>query len=296
MASTDVPSPYGKGEPIDEETVLAGMSSLSDELTKEFDQRKDQFSKHNLKQRKFTEKLINQTGIDIREFIEASSHEELSRRERLKNLQPLPPQSVKVSPSSFNGSLHVTRTPPYEYQWTWSARWGNAGINTLTADKGNGRLVNVTYANDECALSSRAAVGVFFRPISRNGQLIISASPSLHVLGWADSDFGSGQIDGWIGLYVRAYNMDRSSAGAVLRQQNYLYSEHVSWLDSFETDFATTGYPISAMIPVDDSHMYTVWVWTGTFVSSGGKGLLYWCIVNSAHHHDVPSISLSYFG
>jgi len=79
-------------------------------------------------------RITTQAGIEVKDIVESLSQEDLYRRKMIEK-QPPPPPSVKVSPSSFKGSLHVTITPPYEYQWTWSATWNDPRVFTLSAER-----------------------------------------------------------------------------------------------------------------------------------------------------------------
>jgi hypothetical protein len=194
----------------------------------------------------------------------------------------------------FSGSIGATVTPPYDYQWTWSAVSGNPDENSETADHNSGDMSINIWAdfNNSSAVSGRAAVGIYFYPPADNGTLQIWSSPSFNY-DWGDwCAFDSASADGWIGFYVGSYDLTGAPTGAVVDQQVTLWSDSSWWSGVGEQSGSNSGWGLNpSPIQVDQDHQYIIWIWCGGDVSAAGWGTFSGSGAGDDLNLAVPSIT-----
>ena len=87
----------------------------------------------------------------------------------------------------------------------------------------------------------------------------------------------SAHTDGWIGLIVGSYNAsDNSYEGLVIDQQISLYNTCAYYWNIGPINTNNSGFPLSAMTPVDSSHWYARAV--GGSVHADGRFGIQWYI------------------
>jgi hypothetical protein len=192
----------------------------------------------------------------------------------------------------------VTRVPPYEYQWTWSSAVGDTESYSLSASAANGQMSSSMAGSPQLggafgSIDQICSVGIFFRPPTRNGLLTFSSTPSFTARYGIIALIALLRTESWIGLYAEQYNVsDNSFAGAIIDQR----SNRVFNLDAFYfynvagRNFSNSGFPLSAMIPVDSAHWYSIWFQCGGHASAAGVR----AYASSNIDLTVPSITWSY--
>lgn len=190
-----------------------------------------------------------------------------------------PPRARRARPRLFTGSMGATLTPPYNWSWTWEAGNGGPATNTASADNNNGTWSVSDWAsfNDSSNASARAAVGAFFRPPTDVGFLQVWANPALN-FDWGDWCVMDGAgSDGWVGLYIGEYDVNGGGfVSAPVDQQINLWSDNSWWSGVGEQEGSNSGYPLYALLEVDNDHFYEIWVWGGTDVYAAGWGNPFW--------------------
>ena len=207
------------------------------------------------------------------------------------------PAVDKIQSSIFSGSIGFTYAPPYNYPWTWTAFSGNASAHNATANVSAGTMgfgLHTSNGGDSATSSGRAALGSYFRPITANGILRISATPSFAYNWWTACAFASAHSDGFIGLYVGRYTLSGGFDGAPVNQTIYLWRDD-SWWSGASGSASNSGYGLSAQINVDSSHYYLIWVWCGGYVSAAGWGTFSGSGAGSYMNVRVPSVHAELF-
>jgi len=76
--------------------------------------------------------------------------------------------------------------------------------------------------------------------------------------------------DGWLGIFVGSYAVAGGYAGTLIDERLKLWDFNSGWFDHPESQTGISGFPLSAWLPVDRSHGYTIWVWCGGSIASDG--------------------------
>lgn len=212
--------------------------------------------------------------------------------------QPLDMPSVDpgVSDRLTTGSIAITRVPPYDWPWTWSATNGSATA-PVAADQSAGTLSCFEWSNNGGASAGAAAVGIYFRPpFPGVGIVSIDATPAFNYLWWTYNAFDSSHSDAWIGLYVGAYDSGGTFISAPIDQQLYLWNESHDFLSSPDGSGSNSGYPLNGATFVNGNQFYEIWVWCGGSASGDGDHTFWGSWAGSSLNVSVPSIHLEYFG
>jgi hypothetical protein len=184
--------------------------------------------------------------------------------------------------------------PPFNYQWTWNAFSGTVDVLHLAANASTGRMSFDIDSNNHCNCSGRTALGIYFRPMTANGILRLSANPAINY-NWFDiCAFDSTHSDGFLGLYVGSYNLSGGFAGAPVNQQISLWNDS-SWWSGGSDSGGNSGYPLSAQFNVDSSHWYALWVWCGGNIQADGWGTFSGSGAGATLSVAVPSITWELF-
>jgi hypothetical protein len=214
---------------------------------------------------------VGKGSAELSALLRAQLHENKDAARR----KTVVPQARKARAGLFPRAIGATLTPPYNWSWTWEAGNGGPEINTASADSANGTwsVSNWTSFDNSSNASSRAAVGIFFRPPTENGILQVWSSPALNY-DWGDwCVFDGAGSDGWLGLYVGEYAVDGGGfVSAPVDQQINLWSDNSWWSGVGSQQGSNSGYPLSAQLQVDSDHFYEIWVWGGTDVYGAGWG------------------------
>ena len=206
------------------------------------------------------------------------------------------PEAVPEERRLFLGSTGAIVSPPLHYQWTWDSRSGSPRTVTVSADRLAGSMAfNLWTGGRDAAAWGRAAVGIYFRPITANGILRVRSNPAINANWWTASAFADAHSDGFVGLYVGRYTLAGGPDGVPISQQLRLWSDSTWWSGSSGT-VSTTGYPLNAEFAVDSAHWYALWVWCGGHVSGDGEGWAYYGSGGANLSARVPSIAWELFG
>jgi hypothetical protein len=275
--------------------VLAGMADLEKHLTREFDARNKAAAEHaaimerahgSIRQLLGKEAGFAETAKLLREFQIARSKE-----------QHRPPKPRTVKTRVFAASISATVAAPFNYDWTWTASTGSPYALSSSAARSSGMMrFNVNCGpNGSARASARNAVGIFFRPMTDNGILRVTARPSYSTMWGTFCSLASGSTDGWIGLYVGEYNLSGGFNSAPVNQQIQLFSDSSWWSGTGWQSSRNSGFPLSAQFDVDGSHWYALWVWSGGDASGAGSGFLSFGGGASSININVPSITWELF-
>jgi hypothetical protein len=231
------------------------------------------------------------TSTDERSDLRRSLRDEHERG--IRHETSVPPARAARS-RLFTGSIGATVTPPYNWSWTWEAGSGDPAINTAAADAANGTwsVSDWTSLNNSSSASSRAAVGIFFRPPTENGILQVWSNPALNYF-WGDWCFlDSAGSDGWLGFYIGEYAVEGGGfVTAPVDQQITLWSDNSFWSGVGQQEGSTSGFPLFAQLEVDNDHWYAIWVWGGVDVYGAGWGGLFGSGAGGDLSASVPSIT-----
>lgn len=205
------------------------------------------------------------------------------------------PEVISEDSRILVGSIGAVVSTPLHYQWSWNATSGSPGTVQVAANRSDGTMAFhlATLGNDASA-SGRAAVGIYFRPITANGILRVRANPSYNYSWGTYCSLADGHSDGFIGLYVGRYTLSGGPDGAPVNQQIRLWSNS-SWWSGSSGSGSSTGYPLFAEFGVDSAHFYQIWVWCGGYVSGDGSGTFYYGSGRAVISARVPSISWELF-
>ena len=216
------------------------------------------------------------------------------RRARLKSLRPrggAPPKVVAPKERVFLGSLGGTRTAPFDYPWTWSAKNGSPTISTTASTSTGEMYISIATGDNAASASARAAVGIFFSsPIDCVSNFSVWSSPSLS-FSWEEfCTLDSAHTDGFIGLYAASYDWAGNFTATVVDQMISLWSNN-SWWNDANGGNSNRAFPLSASFQVDPDHWYALWVWCGSDDTGDGFGTFSGSSAISDFGVIVPSIS-----
>lgn len=293
------PSQYGdgRGQPADEKMVLEGMKSVEMELKAEDRRSHESFAERLVKNGKLREVLITK-GMDFKSILaDTRAMEDKARQIKVATHSDI--KFLKVEPFSFSGSIGATRVPPFDYQWSWESTTNSPSVSK-SANRTNGQMSYNMWDNldNSSSGSARTAIGIYFRPPTRNGLLIANSVPAYSATWGTWCVLADAHTDGWIGLFVGSYNVsDNSYAGTIIDQKNSLFSDDSWWSGIGWRESTNSGYPLSAMFPVDNAHWYAIWVWSGGRIAADGWGGTF---QGSGAHSgivtNIPYMSWTYFG
>ena len=150
--------------------VLRGMANFEKALAQRFQQQNKQRARLATDNALLRDKLLGLFGEDpkwaahMRRKWQAGRKSPPSRRIQLR-------KGPRAKDHISLGSLGGTRTTPFDYQWSWKAITGPAGLyhNTITADASIGDMdmgpdsfPEGPEGDQPGSVSARAAVGIFF--------------------------------------------------------------------------------------------------------------------------------------
>ena len=277
---------------VPEEIVLAGMKDLENHLNETFKRAQEQ---HELAARHT--KVLQQSFLapmdkDEKHIEAVKALKEISIRH--SEVKAKAPEFTIDKQRIFTGSIGATVAPPYNYQWTWHTSSGTVDVLNTGATAGNGHMNLDIDSNNQCSCSARTAVGIFFRPMTSDGILRVSANPAIN-FNWFDiCAFDSTHSDGFIGLYVGRYNLSGGFDGAPVNQQIGLWNDS-SWWSGGSNSGDNTGFPLSSQFNVDSSHWYALWVWCGGNINCDGWGTFSGSGAGATLSVVVPSITWELF-
>jgi hypothetical protein len=192
---------------------------------------------------------------------------------------PLPKPLEKKFKFQDDSSTNISFGPPFSWPWKWNAQTGN-GFFFTNADANSGNMSFSVYGDGGTA-SCAVAIGSFFQPTVAVGFMNVSAIPSITYSYGNRAWLSHAHTHAFIGLYIGQYTPGGDFVQAVVDQRINLWD-----LDT-DNDFtgSSSGFPLSAFLPVDGNHFYEIWVWAGGDSESNG---LSYSNLNIA----VPSISI----
>jgi hypothetical protein len=217
---------------------------------------------------------------------------EMRTREKLKI-----PISAPAENRVFIHSVGLTKTPPYDWPWTWKATNGNPTAPIVAADQNAGNIgFQVGCGDGGGAASAATGVGMYFRPAINNvGLLQVTANIALSWNWWTYNVFDSSHSDGWIGIYVGSYDANGTQYTHI-DQRVSLWNEDHSFLASPDGRGSSSGWPLSEVQFINSDSFYEIWVWCGGSASGVGQGFLNGSWAGSAIQAHVPFIHLEYWG
>ena len=288
---------YGIGKPVDEKIVLEGMKSIENEQTSEAEQSQESVTKQQDISKKLLEAL-RQSGLDSKTYVsDVRASEDKERQAKAYSHSDI--KVSKVSPFFYQGSIGATRVPPFDYQWSWEWARNSPDISkSSNRTTGEMRFNIWEDVNNSSTGLARTAIGIFFRPPTVNGHLLVSASPAFRASWGTWCAWASAHTDGWIGLFIGSYNAsDNSYAGTIIDQKTELFSDDSWWSGVGRQNLSNSGFPLGNMIPVDNAHWYALWVWSGGRIDADGWGGTFsGSGANSNLVTNIPSMSWTYFG
>jgi hypothetical protein len=206
------------------------------------------------------------------------------------------PKFLKENQRIFTGSIAATVVPPFSYQWTWNAGSGGPDHLDVSANRATGRMDFYAHTNPDHSSSGsvRTALGIYFRPVTSNGILRVSANPSINYRWWDYCAFASAHTDGFIGLYIGRYNLSGGFDAAPVNQQRSIWNDS-SWWSGGGGSGSNSGFGLSAQLNVDNSHWYALWVWCGGNVSAEGWHTFSGSGAGASMSVAIPSITWELF-
>jgi hypothetical protein len=283
---------YGR-KPASEASVRKGMVPLERELAEEFKAQRAEEEELARHMDVVRDGLLPERGKDrLKQAVEG-----LKKLDAKANKAKLSPPDVEPHHQRiFLGSVGATVVPAYNYGWTWNAQSGGPALN-VSANRNNGQIsAYVASAGKNANGSARAAVGIYFRPMTRNGILRLWSNPAFNYLWWTYCVMRSAHSSAYIGLYVARYTLSGGLDGVPVDQKISLWSDNSWWSGAGSHRGANSGYPLSAQFNVSSSFYYALWVWCGVRASGGGWGLFSGSGAGSRLNVTVPSISWELFG
>ena len=251
-----------------EKMVLTGMKDLEYELNKVF--KTEVETRRQLENNtQILRDSLTSIGKDDKNAMAIKALKEMDRKESRMKLER--PKFLKENQRIFTGSIAATVVPPFSYQWTWNAGSGGPDHLDVSANRATGRMEFYAHTNPDHSSSGsvRTALGIYFRPVTSNGILRVSANPSINYRWWDYCAFASAHTDGFIGLYIGRYNLSGGFDAAPVNQQRSIWNDS-SWWSGGGGSGSNSGFGLSAQLNVDNSHWYALWVWCGGNVSAEG--------------------------
>ncbi|MDE3136651.1 MAG: hypothetical protein KGL59_08750 [Acidobacteriota bacterium] len=203
------------------------------------------------------------------------------------------PRRSKVKPRAHVGTFDMTFTPPYLWPWQSSATTGPDATSDVAVDQNAGTMSFDSWTGDNGKTASGAvAVGVYYQPdplllCGESGVMNVSSNPAFQYL-WDSSNFlDSSHTGAFIGIYVGEYTLGGDFVQAVVDQQISLWNS-----GGGSDQGANSGYPLFASTPVDTSHFYEIWVWSGGDAEADGWSAFWGSAALSSANLTVPSISI----
>jgi hypothetical protein len=219
------------------------------------------------------------------------------RSDELSQQRLYVPENAPVKQRIFLNSIGVTKTPSYDWPWTWSTTSGSPDTPQVNADNGRGTMhIGLHAGSNGGAAAGAAAVGFLFRPTIQDiGILQITSNPALSYQWWTYNAFDSSHSDGWVGIYVGAYTLEGTQYTHI-DQRSTLWDESHSFLSSPDGRGSNAGYPLSAAMFVNSQSFYEVWVWCGGSVSADGDHTFWGSWAGAFLDVSVPFIHLELWG
>jgi|GEM_PF-1282918 hypothetical protein len=262
------------GKPVAEKLVRRGMLDLERELTKQFNEERDLEVEATGHMSQVRDALLTKaistdqmaTGVrGLRALDYRLSKAKL-------NLPKIPSQKRSIR----TGSIVANVVPPFTYQWTWSATSGNPSLS-LAANRTTGQMsFNIWNASRDASGSARAAIGIYFRPVTESGFLRLWSNPAFNYSWWTYCAFASAHSDAFIGLYVGRYTLAGGYDATLISQQINLWNDDSWWSGAGSHNGSNSGYPLFSQFNVDRSHWYALWVWCGGRASAVGWDSPFW--------------------
>jgi hypothetical protein len=266
-----------------------GMVRAEEELARRFERRQAGLAASTKAFSPFAEAFGRQNAEQLQRAVR--SLQELDKRAgREKVSVPrLAPDDERV----FPGSIGITRVPPYNYQWTWSAKDNNSATASVAATAANGQQsFNLWNSSVQAHAWGATAVGIYFRPFTTNGIVHLWANPAINYNWWTYCTLASAHSDGWLGLYVGQYTLAGDLDHVPVDQQISLWSDDSWWGGAGSHSGSNSGYPLSSWFTVDSNHWYAMWVWTGGSIYGSGWGTFSGSGAGASMKTGTPSISL----
>jgi len=276
-----------------EKMVLTGMKDLEYELNKVF--KTEVETRRQLENNtQILRDSLTSFGKDDKNAMAIKALKEMDRKESRMKLER--PKFLKENQRIFTGSIAATVVPPFSYQWTWNAGSGGPDHLDVSANRVTGRMEFYAHTNPDHSSSGsvRTALGIYFRPVTSNGILRVSANPSINYRWWDYCAFASAHTDGFIGLYIGRYNLSGGFDAAPVNQQRSIWNDS-SWWSGGGGSGSNSGFGLSAQLNVDNSHWYALWVWCGGNVSAEGWHTFSGSGAGASMSVAVPSITWELF-
>jgi len=276
-----------------EKMVLTGMKDLEYELNKVF--KTEVETRRQLENNtQILRDSLTSFGKDDKNAMAIKALKEMDRKESRMKLER--PKFLKENQRIFTGSIAATVVPPFSYQWTWNAGSGGPDHLDVSANRSTGRMEFYAHTNPDHSSSGsvRTALGIYFRPVTSNGILRVSANPSINYRWWDYCAFASAHTDGFIGLYIGRYNLSGGFDAAPVNQQRSIWNDS-SWWSGGGGSGSNSGFGLSAQLNVDNSHWYALWVWCGGNVSAEGWHTFSGSGAGASMSVAVPSITWELF-
>lgn len=279
---------YG-GKIIPQNIALRGMVALERELKAR--------SVRNWARQQDVTKQLNKIYAPLRKLADDKTVTEAlegfrTYRARFLKQKASPPKTRKETQRIYVGSLAALTSPPYGYEWTSADPPPPGGNVVASADRSSGRfgfgIDSFQSENFNCRAD--AGIGIYFRPVTETGRLAIWSDPAFND-SWDDrASFASSHSDGYIGLYIASFDNNGNFAGAVVDQQNSLWSDDSHFGGQGPNEDNNPGYSLNAACSVDNGHQYIIWVLAGGRAAANATpGTVAWA--SSGMSVIVPSIT-----
>jgi hypothetical protein len=287
---------YGQEAPPEDE-VLRGMQNLEEEEKGRFDRQRRNEREKGDHEKKVRRPLLDVVGKDnqAKEGVQRLQEMDANAGQQRREVEAEAPEVPMEVQRIFTGSIGATVGLPYNYGWTWNATSGNPALS-VSANKTTGKMgFGIWNNSNDASGTARAGLGIFFRPMTANGILRLSANPAYTYSWWTYCAFASAHSDAYIGLYVGRYTLSGGFDGAPVSQQLVLWSDDSWWSGAGSHTGSSAGHPLFAQFNVDSSHYYALWVWCGGRATGAGWGTFSGSGAASNLSITVPSITWELF-
>ena len=277
------------GKPASGRQALRGMKRAEEEQKRRFQARKQDHTARARAQAPLRAALAKQLGEAAKTTF--GGIDALQKKQRQTKLAR--PALVKEQAAIWCGAVGIRRVPPYDYQWSWSARDDSSATDAVSASAATGEenfwLVN---GDDSAHAWGACAVGVYFRPISPSGYVHLSSTPAFTYSWYTYCTLASAHSDAWIGLYAGQYTLAGDLDRVAVDQQTSLWSDDSWTVGAGGHSGSNSGYPLSAWFTVDSNHWYAMWAWCGGSIYGDGSHTFWGSFGMSSMNLLVPSISI----
>jgi hypothetical protein len=299
---------FGKGSPIEEKIALQGMRSKEAEFKSMVEMSHESFLKRAKRNEKFVEG-IKKSGIDLGGIAADFRKDYKEYSQKLQEKQPevksvkAPPFAVPhvgVSRVPAEPPIIVTRVPPFDYGY--STNFNDPPPSSAYSyaenhpDIGTAKFgVGTSNGSDASVASALVFLGIYFRPPTEEGTLLVNSSPAINGEYGDDCVFSEATTAGEIGFEVDVYDVYDNSFLNAVTTRDYLWNDNSFNVGIGGQKIDNPGYALGlGPLHVADTHWHIIWVYSGSRVQASGWGTFSGSGAYGNLNMNVPYITVVY--